>query len=166
MCYPLFGVIIVTCSIMSIIIVFIIMYIYYLTVYMFCISCYGTNKLLLCDFCTFVQINSIQFNDVMRLSRLFRWLLFWKHSSRLVIWRCFSIVYNVIWYNYCRRRHTMHGNMLFSTHYILATPPQSGGFLVCSDNVIFVQRILAVLSQHLYIHNVICTLVGINPPRN
>ena len=25
---------------------------------MFCISCYGTNKLLLCDFCTFVQINS------------------------------------------------------------------------------------------------------------
>ena len=45
---------------MSIIIVFIIMYIYYLTVYMFCISCYGTNKLLLCDFCTFVQINSIK----------------------------------------------------------------------------------------------------------
>ena len=61
-CYPLFGVIIVICNIMSIIIVFIIMYIYYLTVYMFCISCYGTNKLLLCDFCTFVQINSIQFN--------------------------------------------------------------------------------------------------------
>ena len=49
---------------MSIIIVFIIMYIYYLTVYMFCISCYGTNKLLLCDFCTFVQINSIQFNSI------------------------------------------------------------------------------------------------------
>ena len=43
---------------------FIIMYIYYLTVYMFCISCYGTNKLLLCDFCTFVQINSIQFNSL------------------------------------------------------------------------------------------------------
>ena len=54
----LFGAIIVMCN-MSIIIVFIIMYIYYLTVYMFCISCYGTNKLLLCDFCTFVQINSI-----------------------------------------------------------------------------------------------------------
>ena len=50
------------CNIMSIIIVFIIMYIYYLTVYMFCISCYGTNKLLLCDFCTFVQINSIKKN--------------------------------------------------------------------------------------------------------
>ena len=61
-CYPLFGVIIEICNIMSIIIVFIIMYmyIYYLTVYMFCISCHGTNKLLLCDFCTFVQINSIQ----------------------------------------------------------------------------------------------------------
>ena len=63
-CYPLFGVIIVICNIMSIIIVFIIMYIYYLTVYMFCISCYGTNKLLLCDFCTFVQINSITKNIV------------------------------------------------------------------------------------------------------
>ena len=28
----------------------------------------------------------------------------------------------------------MHGNMLFSTHYILGTPQQSGGFLVCSIN--------------------------------
>ena len=26
----------------------------------------------------------------------------------------------------------MHGNMVFSTHYILGTPRQSGGFLVCS----------------------------------
>ena len=26
----------------------------------------------------------------------------------------------------------MHGNMVFSTHYILGTPQQSGGFLVCS----------------------------------
>ena len=63
-CYPLFSVIIVICNIMSIIIVFIIMYIYYLTVYMFCISCYGTNKLLVCDFCTFVQINSIQLKKI------------------------------------------------------------------------------------------------------
>ena len=30
---------------------------------MFFNSCYGTNKLLLYDFCTFVQINSIQFNS-------------------------------------------------------------------------------------------------------
>ena len=28
----------------------------------------------------------------------------------------------------------MHGNMVFSTHYILGTPQQSGGFLVCSVN--------------------------------
>ena len=27
----------------------------------------------------------------------------------------------------------MHGNMVFSTHYILGTAQQSGGFLVCSD---------------------------------
>ena len=26
----------------------------------------------------------------------------------------------------------MHGNMVFSTHYILGTPQQSRGFLVCS----------------------------------
>ena len=26
----------------------------------------------------------------------------------------------------------MHGNMVFSMHYILGTPQQSGGFLVCS----------------------------------
>ena len=26
----------------------------------------------------------------------------------------------------------MHGNMMFSTHYILGTPQQSGGLLVCS----------------------------------
>ena len=26
----------------------------------------------------------------------------------------------------------MHGNMVFSTHYILGTQQQSGGFLVCS----------------------------------
>ena len=28
----------------------------------------------------------------------------------------------------------MHGNMVFSMHYILGTPQQSGGFLVCSVN--------------------------------
>ena len=42
-CYPLFGIIVI-CNIMSIIIVFIIMYIYHSTVYMF-VACYGTNKL-------------------------------------------------------------------------------------------------------------------------
>ena len=29
-----------------------------------------------------------------------------------------------------------HGNMVFSTHYILGTPQQSGGFLVCSVKMV------------------------------
>ena len=36
----------------------------------------------------------------------------------------------------------MHGNMVFSTHYILGTPQQSGGFLVCSVQVLFMAAIL------------------------
>ena len=80
------------------------------------------------NYCWHKQRHAYWYKTVMRLSRLFRGLLFSKHSSRLVIWGCLSIVSNVIWYNYCCGRHTMHGNMLFSTHYIL----ESGGFLVCS----------------------------------
>ena len=45
-CYPLFGLYLSSC-----------IYIYHSTVYMF-FACYGTNKLSLCDFCTFVQINN------------------------------------------------------------------------------------------------------------
>ena len=84
------------------------------------------------NLCLHTQSHAYWYKNVMHLSRLFRRLLFWKHSSRLVIWGCFSIVSNVIWYNYCCRRHTMHGNMVFSTHYILGTPQKSGGFLMCS----------------------------------
>ena len=92
------------------------------------------------NLCLHTQSHAYWYKNVMHLSRLFRRLLFWKHSSRLVIWGCFSIVSNVIWYNYCCRRHTMHGNMVFSTHYILGTPQQSGGFLVCSVNWYFYKQ--------------------------
>ena len=40
----------------------------------------------------------------------------------------------------------MHGNMVFSTHYILGTPQQSGGFLVCSVNTI----VSNPLSENVY----------------
>ena len=63
-CYPLFGMITGICNIMPIIIVIIIMHIYYLTVYMFFISSYGRNKEILCDYCTFVQMPSTQFNPM------------------------------------------------------------------------------------------------------
>ena len=36
----------------------------------------------------------------------------------------------------------MHGNMVFSTHYILGTPQQSGGFLVCSVTVTHVTVVI------------------------
>ena len=52
-------------------------------------------------FCLHTQSHAYWYKNVMNLSRLFRRLLFWKHSSRLVIYGCFSIVSNVIWYNYC-----------------------------------------------------------------
>ena len=49
---------------------------------------------------------------------LFRGFLFSKHSSRLMIWECFSIVSNVIRFNYGYTTHTIHSNMVFSTHYM------------------------------------------------
>ena len=98
------------------------------------------------NYCWHIQRHAYWYDNVMRLSRLFRALLFWKHSSRLVIWECFSIVYNLIWYNYCCRRHTMHGNMVFSTHYILGNPQQRGGFLVCCVNTI-INRASTLLVQ-------------------
>ena len=42
-----------------------------------------------------------------------------KHSSRIMIWECVRIVSKVIRSKYCWRRHTMHGNIVFSTHYVL-----------------------------------------------
>ena len=67
-------------------------------------------------------------------SRLFRVSLFLENASILMIWGCFSIVSNVIRSNYCCRRHTMHGNMVFSRDSIFPTPQQSGCLCVCSDN--------------------------------
>ena len=69
---------------------------------------------------------------VMRSSRLFRVSLFLENGSILMIWGCFSIVSNVIRSNYCCRRHTMHGNMVFSRDSIFPTPQQSGCLLACS----------------------------------
>ena len=68
----------------------------------------------------------------MRSSRLFRVSLLLENGSILMIWECFSIVSNVILSNYCCRRHTMHGNMVFSRDYIFPTPQQSGCLFVCS----------------------------------
>ena len=68
----------------------------------------------------------------MRSSRLFRGSLFFKNSSILMIWGCFTIASNLIRSMYCCSRHTMHANMVFSTHYILG----SGGLLVCSVHVV------------------------------
>ena len=50
-----------------------------------------------------------------------------------------SIASNIIRVNDGCTTHTMHGNMVFSTHYILGTPQQSGGLLVhvCSVKVQF-----------------------------
>ena len=72
--------------------------------------------------------------NVMWSSRLFRVSLFLENASILMIWGCFSIVSNVIRSKYCCRRHTMHGNMVFSRDSIFPTPQQSGCLCVCSVN--------------------------------
>ena len=69
------------------------------------------------NYCWHTQRHAYWYNNVMGISILFRTLLFWKHSSRLVIWGCFSIISNIIWYNYGCRRHTMHGNGVFYALY-------------------------------------------------
>ena len=71
-------------------------------------------------------------------SRLFRVSLFLENASILMIWGCFSIVSNVIRSNYCCRRHTMHGNMVFSRDSIFPTPQQSGCLCVCSVKVMLI----------------------------
>ena len=60
-----------------------------------------------------VYDSSVLVWNVMRSSRLFRVSLFLENGSILMIWGCFSIVSNVIRSNYCCRRHTMHGNIVF-----------------------------------------------------
>ena len=59
----------------------------------------------------------------MRSSRLFWWSFCLQNGSILMTWGCFSIVSNVMQYNYCCRRHTctMHANKVFAADSIL--PP-------------------------------------------
>ena len=84
------------------------------------------------EHCCHTSFHAYWYMNVMRSSRLFRVSLFWENGSILMIWGCFSIVSNVIRSNYCCRRHTMHGNMVFSRDSIFPTPQQSGCLLVCS----------------------------------
>ena len=84
------------------------------------------------EHCCHTPFHAYWYMNVMRSSRLFRVSLFLENGSILMIWGCFSIVSNVIRYNYCCRRHTIHGNMVFSRDSIFPTPQQSGCLLVCS----------------------------------
>ena len=84
------------------------------------------------EHCCHTSFHAYWYMNVMWSSRLFRVSLFLENASILMIWGCFSIVSNVIRSNYCCRRHTMHGNMVFSRDSIFPTPQQSGCLCVCS----------------------------------
>ena len=84
------------------------------------------------EHCCHTSFHVHWYMNVMWSSRLFRVSLFLENASILMIWGCFSIVSNVIRSNYCCRRHTMHGNMVFSRDSIFPTPQQSGCLCVCS----------------------------------
>ena len=86
------------------------------------------------EHCCHTSFHAYWYMNVMWSSRLFRVSLFSENVSILMIWGCFSIVSNVIRSNYCCRRHTMHGNMVFSRDSIFPTPQQSGCLCVCSVN--------------------------------
>ena len=86
------------------------------------------------EHCCHTSFHAYWYMNVMWSSRLFRVSLFLENASILMIWGCFSIVSNVIRSNYCCRRHTMHGNMVFSRESIFPTPQQSGCLCVCIVN--------------------------------
>ena len=88
------------------------------------------------EHCCHISFHAYLYMNVMRSSRLFRASLFLEKGSILMIWGCFSIVSNVIRSNYCCRRHTVHGNMVFSRDSIFPTPQQSGCLLGCSVDCI------------------------------
>ena len=92
--------------------------------------------------------------NVMWSSRLFRVSLFLENASILMIWGCFSIVSNVIRPNYCCRRHTMHGNMVFSRDSIFPTPQQSGCLCVCSVESDFRSSKMATDNHIIYKKNI------------
>ena len=83
------------------------------------------------EHCCHTSFHAYWYMNVMWSSRLFRVSLFLENASIVMIWGCFSIVSNVIRSNYCCRRHTMHGNMVFSRESIFPTPQQSGCLCVC-----------------------------------
>ena len=87
------------------------------------------------EHCCHTSFHAYWYMNVMWSSRLFRVSLFLENASILMIWGCFSIVSNVIRSNYCCRRHTMHGNMVFSRESIFPTPQQSGCLCVCIVNL-------------------------------
>ena len=84
------------------------------------------------EHCCHTSFHAYWYMNVMLSSRFFRVSLFLENGSIFMIWGCFSIVSNVIRSNYCCRRHTMHGNMMFSRDSIFPTPQQSGCLFVCS----------------------------------
>ena len=107
------------------------------------------------EHCCHTSFHAYWYMNVMWSSRLFRVSLFLENASILMIWGCFSIVSNVIRSNYCCRRHTMHGNMVFSRDSIFPTPTTKRMFRC-------VQRItwyyLAYLSRDVVIfYDVMCT---------
>ena len=59
------------------------------------------------------------------------WPLFLENAFILMIWGCFSIISNVIWSNYCCRRHTMHGNMVF-LGILFSLPHNKADVYVCA----------------------------------
>ena len=81
------------------------------------------------EHCCHTSFHVYWYMNVMRSSRLFRVSLFLENDSILMIWGCFSIVSNVIRSNYCCRRHTMHGNMVFSRDSIFPTPTTKRMFM-------------------------------------
>ena len=60
------------------------------------------------EHCCHTSFHAYGYMNLVRSSRLFKVSLFLENGSILMI------VSNVIRSNYCCRRHTMHGNMVFS----------------------------------------------------
>ena len=81
------------------------------------------------EHCCHTSFHAYWYMNVMRSSRLLRVSLFLGNGSILMIWGCFSIVSNVIRSNYCCRRHTMHGNMVFSRDSIFPTHNKADVYL-------------------------------------
>ena len=62
--------------------------------------------------------HAYRYKIVIRSSRLLRRFLFLKHSSRLMIWGCLSIVSKVSRSKYCCRRYTIQGYIGFYAYFV------------------------------------------------